>query len=73
MSEQKLDRMEEMLSQLVTTVGSLKGEMTEMKNENERNHAVVMDKLRNIEVDQDHIWEKSVRNEREIAKLKQKN
>jgi hypothetical protein len=91
MDEQRLDRMEDMLSNLITMVGNLnqqfqemKMEMNEMKNDhqemkneqilmrsdNERQFAKIHKTLAEIRSDQDYIWEKAVRNEREIAKLK---
>lgn len=105
MDEQRLERMEDMLSKLITMVGtlnqqqqetknemlSLKNEMQGLKNEmqdmkkeqqemkndqlimrieNERQFTEVHKTLTDIRLDQDHIWEKVVRNERELAKLR---
>jgi hypothetical protein len=77
MDEQRLDRMEDMLSKLITMVGNLNQQFQEMKNEqilmrsdNEKQFAKIHKTLAEIRSDQDYIWEKAVRNEREIAKLK---
>ncbi|WP_456277524.1 hypothetical protein [Bacillus sp. AK128] len=87
MNEERVERMEGLLTQLVSMVGSLKVDMEAMKKDmedikfelkefketNEREHSEILSKLKDIESDQDHIWEKTVRNERDIAKFKQRN
>jgi predicted nucleic acid-binding Zn-ribbon protein len=98
MDEQRLDRMEDMLSKLITLVGNLNQQFQEMKNDmhelksymidmknyhlemkneqmqmrsdNEKQFTKIHKTLAEIRSDQDYIWEKAVRNEREIAKLK---
>lgn len=45
-------------------------EITAMKKESKEQHTEVMDKLKSIEADQEHIWEKAARNEREFARFK---
>jgi hypothetical protein len=91
MDEQRLERMEEMLTNLITIVGNgnqlqkemkreqqeMKKELIEMKEEqsimrieNEKQFSEIHKKLSDIQLDQDHIWEKVVRNERELAKIK---
>jgi hypothetical protein len=80
MDKNQSDRMEDMLSNLITMVSNInqkmqnvqeeqqlmkqdlsgmKGEMVEIKNI-----------LTDMQADQDHIWEKAARNERELAKIK---
>jgi hypothetical protein len=105
MIEQRLDRIEDMLSQLIRMVGKLSEEQQEMKidqqemkmdmqemkldqqemkNEqlniklrlgeieerSEKRHEQIIDRFQTFERDKDFIWEKTVRNEREIGNLK---
>ncbi|PAV30959.1 hypothetical protein CIL05_04390 [Virgibacillus profundi] len=49
---------------------TVKLEQRSMREESKSRHHVVMGKLQSIESDQDHIWEKAVRNEREFARFK---
>lgn len=105
MNEQRLDRMEDMLTTLIIMVGDLnhqfqemkieqqemkkeqqemkrdiqevkieqkemKNEQSIMRSENEKQFSEIQKTLMDIRIDQDHIWEKVVRNERELAKLK---
>jgi regulator of replication initiation timing len=91
MDEKRLERIEDMLSNLITMVGSINSklqssleeqaamrsdisaiqkEQSAMRSEMETRHSEIMDKLKIIQADQDYIWEKSARNEREIAKIK---
>ncbi|MCK0471065.1 hypothetical protein [Halalkalibacter sp. APA_J-10(15)] len=119
MSKEQLDRMENLLTQLVTSVGKTNSELQSMKEEQasikhgqasmqqelsfikkeqssmredicslkegqtllradiqahreetRSQYKEVIQRLDSIEADQDHIWEKASRNEREIAKIK---
>ena len=119
MKEEKLEKMENMLSQLITMVGNLNekqqatdskldtmdsklqatdsklhtmdsklqatdskldtmdsklqatdSKLDTMEKNNEERHTQVLERLRALEVDQNFIWEKAVRNEREISILK---
>ena len=98
METKRLERMEDMLSTLITMVGNInhkqqimieeqqimkeviqsikeeqqnmKEEQHAMRNEMENRHNEILVKLNELQKDQDHIWEKTVRNEREIARLK---
>ena len=101
MMEKRLDKMEDMLSQLIQMVGSMKVDQEEMKQEqkgmkqkqqlteqllhelkytqekmaedNEREHGEILKRLKGLERDQDFIWEKSVRNERDIIRIMNKD
>lgn len=65
--EERIERIENLLTQLISMVGN-------MKVENEQRHSELLTKLENLELDQEYIWEKAVRNEREIARIvKQRN
>jgi sRNA-binding protein len=105
--EERLENIENMLSQLIKMVGNLNIEQQEMKKEqqemkkeqqemkkeqqemkkeqqemkkefqnagikSEERHHEVVDRLKSLEIDQDFIWEKTVRNEREIENLKRR-
>jgi methyl-accepting chemotaxis protein len=94
MDEKRLDKMEEMLTSLITIVGNMneklqdtqndvhemKKDVHEMKNDMDDMKKNMQDingkitnintKLADMHADQDHIWEKAARNERELAKLK---
>lgn len=71
------EKIENMLSQLIKMVGTMHSEQNEMninmqaeENKNETRHKEIIDHLKGLENDQDFIWEKSVRNERELANIK---
>lgn len=51
-------------------MASIKGEMASMKSENAKKFAEILDKLADMQADQDHIWKKAASNERELEKLK---
>lgn len=119
MSEERLDRLEGMMSQLITMVGNIHNTMIEMQKtingmqtrmdgmeksmdgmeksmdgmlavqkehgqkfeaielgmdkmetKNELRHQEVLQHLKRLEKDQDFIWEKAVRNERELEIMK---
>lgn len=87
MEQKQLDRMEDMLTNLIKIVGTLsndfqmmKEEMREMKDELQdvkkdieevkKVQEVTNRILTDMRADQDHIWEKAAKNERELAKLK---
>lgn len=100
MSEEKLERMEGLLTQLVTMAGnmhtvqkehgakldkletrmdSLEAKMESMESrmefteaKNEERHKEVITSIKRLEWDQDFIWEKTVRNERELESLKRR-
>lgn len=98
MIEERLERLEGMMSQLITMVGNLHNSMSEMQKDmkemqtvqkehgqkfesielrmdkmetkNELRHQEVLHQLKRLEKDQDFIWEKAVRNERELEVMK---
>lgn len=106
MNQVQANRMEEMISTLITSLGSFRSEITneitemktdikEMKNdihknemeiketqlsmkeefrlmrqENEERHQEIISRFEILEANQEHTWEKTVKNEREIAVLK---
>ncbi|MFE8701733.1 hypothetical protein ACFYKX_14100 [Cytobacillus sp. FJAT-54145] len=78
----RLDRVEDILTQLIKAVGETNEAVQEMKAENEKRHQEfiefkdlsekrhieVMDRFDDIELDQDVIWNKSVENERKFRR-----
>lgn len=92
------NRIENMLSQLISMVGSIqteqqamKSDIAEMKSEikevkqqqesiqnrlekletiSEERHKEILERFESLERDQDFIWEKTARNEREIGNIK---
>ncbi|MGF2618120.1 hypothetical protein FZC84_21080 [Rossellomorea vietnamensis] len=67
--DERMERMEGMLSQLNSSVCNLNEMVGNIKIENEQRHKELLAKLKNLELDQEYIWEKAVRNEREIARI----
>jgi len=66
-----------MIGQLINTVSkimeeqvSMREEQTSMKNENETRHEEVMKKLHEYKADNDLLWNKTTKNEREIGIVK---
>jgi len=80
MEQNQLDRMEDMLTNLIKIVGTLSNDFQVMKQELQdvkkdveevkKEQAVTNRILTDMRADQDHIWEKAAKNERELAKLK---
>lgn len=94
--EEKIDRLESMISQLITMVAGLrqelkseiaelrtefksdmaglrsefKSDMAAMSEKNDIRHEEVMEKLNFLDINQDITWEKTVKNEREIERLR---
>ena len=80
------EKTEEMLSQLIKMVGTVHSDQQEMKQDivelkdkvveietkSDIRHKEIIGRFKSLERDQDFIWEKAVRNEREIASLKTK-
>ncbi|QOY37123.1 hypothetical protein AWH56_005630 [Anaerobacillus isosaccharinicus] len=51
-------------------IQEIKAEARDFKAKSEARHEAVMTQLKTLENDQDFIWEKAVRNERELGNLK---
>jgi rubrerythrin len=87
--EERFNKIEDMLSQLIHMVGTMKAEQEEMKadlgtvkreqgelkdtvnilkRDNEHAHKEMLETLKSLESDQDFIWQKAVKNERDIAR-----
>ncbi|MDF0728672.1 hypothetical protein PY093_18770 [Cytobacillus sp. S13-E01] len=72
MVEERLERMENMISQLVQMVGNMNGRLQKIEENSEERHVQLVDQLKQLEIDQDYIWEKAARNEREIENIKRR-
>ncbi|MED3549937.1 hypothetical protein [Cytobacillus praedii] len=59
----RLDKMDTRLDKMDAQFGNFENNQSSMRNE-------ILAKLSDMQADQDHIWEKAARNERELAKLK---
>ncbi|AIE60429.1 hypothetical protein [Bacillus methanolicus] len=91
MAQDRLDKMEEMFSTLISMVGNINDKQNQMGEKLDRvenrldklekrldkledgqkaMRDEIMAKLKDMQADQDHIWEKAARNERDLAKLK---
>lgn len=65
-----VDQLQLDMDQVKCDMIEMKVEIKEIRHDGERSHKEVMDKLSLIEADQDFIWDKVVRHEREMVKLK---
>ena len=72
MVEERLERMENMISQLVQMVGNMNGRLQKIEENSEERHVQLVDQLKQLEIDQDYIWEKAAKNEREIENIKRR-
>lgn len=54
-----------------TEISFIKKDQQSMSTDNGRRHEEIMRKFNTVEADQDYTWEKTARNEREIAKIKE--
>ncbi|CEG28728.1 hypothetical protein [Bacillus sp. B-jedd] len=84
--EERLGRIEDMITQLVGMVAKTNSLQQEMqqdmkairedfvaeKQKNAERHEEVVGRLKSLELDQDFIWEKTARNERELEVLKRR-
>jgi hypothetical protein len=72
MTDDRFERIENMLVQLIQSVGQMHSKQDAMETKNEERHEDLTKQLKQLELDQDFIWEKAVRAEREIEKLKKR-
>ncbi|TYS17708.1 hypothetical protein FZC78_07555 [Rossellomorea vietnamensis] len=65
--EERIERIENLLSQLISMVGN-------MKVENEQRHNELLTKLENVELDQEYIWKKQYGTKGRLTRIvKQRN
>ncbi|MGX2961691.1 hypothetical protein JNUCC23_20890 [Peribacillus sp. JNUCC 23] len=77
MDKRRLERMEEMLANLITITGnmdkkiqdSMDATKKELRNGNEKHHNEILDLLKTMQKAQDYVWGKTVCNERELARI----
>lgn len=100
MIEKRLERIEEMLTQLIQVVGNMNSSqhrmearldsvetklgsvearldtmdtrLDSMETQNQESNQTILNQLKQLEVDQDIIWEKLSKGEREIEKIKRR-
>lgn len=84
MEKERFDKMEDLLSKVIYMVGNLKeghdriegrldrldGRQDKLQNDLQNTKEELLAKLSEMQADQNFIWGKAVRNERELAKIK---
>ncbi|MEH7343488.1 hypothetical protein V7122_06400 [Bacillus sp. JJ1532] len=70
MVEARLSKVEESLDKVEEELKNLKKEVSVVKEDQKQMRSEIMEKLMVIQADQDLIWEKAVKNERDIVKMK---
>lgn len=68
--ENRMQSLEDRMQTMEDKMQGIFAEQAEMRRENEIRFNKIDKKIESLLADQDHIWEKAVRNEREIAKIK---
>lgn len=68
--DEKFEKIDEKFERIDKKFEKLDEKMDKFQEDQRSMRREIMEKLIVIQADQDHIWEKTVRNEREIAKLK---
>ncbi|AVQ99961.1 hypothetical protein OBCHQ24_13390 [Oceanobacillus iheyensis] len=68
--KEELTTLKDMQAAMKADQATMWKEITAMKKESKEQHTEVMDKLKSIEANQEHILEKAARNEREFARFK---
>ena len=53
-------------------VGNMNGRLQKIEENSEERHVQLVDQLKQLEIDQDYIWEKAAKNEREIENIKRR-
>lgn len=60
------------IRELKVDMQSVKLDIERLESNDEKRHLLVLKELRALKIDQDFVWEKAVRNEREIEQIKGK-
>jgi len=68
--EGKLQDMDSKLQSMDSKLTDMEGNLQGIKAKGEERHQEVLGRFKALEIDQDFIWEKTVRNEREIGTIK---
>jgi len=70
--EARMDQMEARMGQMDARMDKMDARMDRMEENSARRHDELLYELRLIKIDQDFVWDKAVRNEREIIKIREK-
>ena len=68
--EGKLQDMDSKLQNMDSKLTDMEGNLQGLEAKGEERHQEVLGRFKALEIDQDFIWEKTVRNEREIGTIK---
>lgn len=68
--ENRLDRVENRLDSLESRFDKMDGRLDNIEKEQISMRTEIMTKLSEMEADQDHLWQKTIKNERDIVKVK---
>lgn len=68
--KQDLSEMKQELSEMKQDQKIMKEKLQDIEAKGEERHKEILDRFRAIETDQDFIWKKTAKNEREIAHIK---
>lgn len=68
--KQDLQEVKQDLQEMKQDQKSMQEKLQELDSKGEERHKEILDRFTAIETDQDFIWEKTARNEREIAHIK---
>ncbi|MBT2641567.1 hypothetical protein J7I80_04970 [Bacillus sp. ISL-41] len=68
--EMRMGNMETKMDQMVSKLNPIETKMDQMETKNELRHQEMLNQVKRLEKDQDFIWEKAVRNERELEIMK---
>ncbi|MEH7443648.1 hypothetical protein V7201_15155 [Bacillus sp. JJ1122] len=70
--EKRLDNLEAKMDSMEAKVDSMEAKMDATDVKNEGRHSEIIDRFNRLEMDQDFIWEKAARNERELELIKRR-
>lgn len=70
--EARMDYLETRMDSLETKMDNLEVRMDATDAKNDGRHSEIMDRFNRLEMDQDFIWEKAARNERELELIKRR-
>jgi chromosome segregation ATPase len=68
--KQAQQEMKQEIQEIKQVQQDMQGKLQEFEVKEEERHQTVLDRLKALETDQDFIWEKTARNEREIGNIK---
>ena len=68
--ESRMDRIESRMDSMESRMDGIESRIDSIEKKSIDHHQEVMQKLNSLEADQEHIWQKAIRNEREFARFK---